>query len=91
MKECGAIKVVNTGQLHAELDAALPGLVIGVSTYGRFVPISIWLDDEATDDDLKTALAVLTDHVPQPETPSVDPIQAQIDDLKVQVAALKQA
>jgi hypothetical protein len=50
--------------LDAVLRAALPGRVVGVSTYDPARPISIWLDDSATPDDETSASGLAAAHDP---------------------------
>jgi hypothetical protein len=91
MRELQKTKPVNARQLHDELEVALPGKVFGVSTYGPDRPFSVWCDDSISDDDVRKVEEVVAAHVAQPEKPQVyvDPVQAQIDDLKAQVAVLQ--
>jgi hypothetical protein len=76
MKEYQTLKVVNAKQLGGELRAALPERIVGVSTYGPDVPISVWLDDATTDNELATVAAVVAAHVPDFTRPPDALIQA---------------
>jgi len=55
---------VETGGLTAALKDILPGKVIGVSTYGSIRPVSVWLEDSATEADQEQARLAALDHDP---------------------------
>ncbi len=55
---------VHIGALDATLKAAVPGKVIGVSTYGPDRPISIWMQDSATPSDETTLTTLAAAHDP---------------------------
>src|SRR4051794_36039761 len=55
---------IQTGALDTALKTALPGKVIGVSTYGPSRPISIWMDDSALPADDTAALNIAAAHDP---------------------------
>jgi hypothetical protein len=55
---------VHPAALDAALHAALPGRVLGISTYGAARPLSIWLDDGATPLDETAATAIASAHDP---------------------------
>lgn len=52
------------GGLTAALKDILPGKVIGVSTYGSIRPVSVWLEDSATEADQEQARLAALDHDP---------------------------
>src|SRR5690242_7783284 len=54
----------NAGALDQALKVALPGKVIGVSTYGPDMPITMFLEDSASAGDIVTAQALATAHDP---------------------------
>ncbi len=58
------LDAVHPAALDAALRAALPGKVVGVSTYDPARPISIWLDDSATPDDEASAASLAAAHDP---------------------------
>jgi hypothetical protein len=65
MKELNAtLTNVHPGALDAALRAALPGKVLGVSTYGPARPVSIWLDDSTTPSEETTAANTANAHDP---------------------------
>lgn len=55
---------IHLGALDTALRAALPGKVIGASTYGPSRPISIFVDDSASGADETAALANAAAHDP---------------------------
>ncbi len=58
MKELNVtLTSVHPAALTTALQAALPGRVSGISSYGPERPISIWLDDSATTADEAAAVA----------------------------------
>ncbi len=72
-----ALGSCHAGGLGEALKASLPGLIIGVSTYGEpNRPVSMWLDDAATAEDQSTAQTVAGGH---------DPVFLSVD--KTQIAA----
>jgi len=65
MRELNAIlDTVHTGALDAALKAAVPGKVIGISTYGPGRPISIWAQDGTSATDEAALNAVVSAHDP---------------------------
>lgn len=60
---------VDTGRIHAAaldaaLKAALPGKVVGLSSYGDARPVSIWLDDSVSAGEQVTAMGTAQAHDP---------------------------
>jgi hypothetical protein len=65
MRELNAtLDIVHTGALDAALKAAVPGKVIGVSTYGPGRPISIWVQDSTSPAEEAALTAVVAAHDP---------------------------
>src|SRR5260221_7928032 len=58
------LAAIHTLALDSALRAALPGKVVGVSTYGPERPVSLWLEDSATDLDVTSAEALAAAHDP---------------------------
>ena len=59
-----ALDAVHTGALDAALRAAVPGMVIGVSTYGPSRPVAIWVQDSVSPADEIALHAVVAAHDP---------------------------
>ncbi len=55
---------VHIGALDGALRAALPGKIIGVSTYNALQPLSIWLDESSSADDESVAANIALAHDP---------------------------
>ncbi len=55
---------VHTAALDQALKTALPGKVIGVSTYGAERPIAVWMQDDTTPADDTAVQAILDAHDP---------------------------
>lgn len=65
MRELNAtLSAVHPAAFDAALRAALPGKVVGVSTYDLARPISIWLDNSATPGDDATVSTLAAAHDP---------------------------
>ena len=58
------LAAVHIGALDVALRAALPGQIVGLSTYGTDRPLSIWLADSASQADQTAAAANATAHDP---------------------------
>src|SRR5258708_35818135 len=71
-----ALVTIHTLALDSALRAALPGRVIGISTYGPERPVSLWLEDSSTESEMATAEALAAAH---------DPVFVTVD--KTQIAA----
>src|SRR5207244_544711 len=54
----------HTAGLDSALRPGLSGKLIGVSTYGPITPISIWMDDSATNAEDATATTIAAAHDP---------------------------
>jgi hypothetical protein len=86
---------INPEQLHAEIKAALDSRFFGLSTYGSERPITLWLDDTASDDDMALAVDLVATHVPEvslmTEQTSLENqianLQAQLDQLQTRLRA----
>src|SRR5260221_4206158 len=59
-----AFVTIHTLALDSALRAVLTGKIIGVSTYGPERPVSLWLEDSATDLDVTSAETLATAHDP---------------------------
>lgn len=59
-----AIGEIHLGALDAALRSALGDKIIGLSTYGSDRPISVWMTDAATSEDVAVAQSVVVAHDP---------------------------